>query len=333
MILARLKLLLDALDRRFEMTDEIRSRPRGKILWAEYASRSMPRGQFLFVPCRFLDLREDRLLKGAVRYCLERQLQSLETQKQHGAFVHRLIEIGQQLLRRVQTVPAYIPSSTAFAVWLQRPLRTEAFFDGIQAVEWTVDERGLAGLSDLEGIPWTLPMDTFFEAWIETVMTHVAQRTGAQVKTGRKRETVHPVSWEPPYVGSQKSLIPDVWLEWESLTLIVDAKYKRHWEELNQHSWRAVEEDLRDRHRSDLFQVLAYANLARTPRVIACLAYPCSPQNWESLGQRGRLTHKAQIAVGGRSVHLWLTAIPMGSAIGSISAPIVKELRAVLGDN
>ena len=331
MVLARLKLLLDALDRRFEMTSEIRSAPRGKILWADYASRNMPRAQFLSVPCRFPDLREDRLLKGAVRYSVERQLQSLETQKQHGAFVHRLIEIGQELLRRVQTVPAYIPSSTAFAVWLQRPMRTQYFVDGVQAVEWTVDERGLAGLSDLEGIPWTLPMDTFFEAWIETLMREVAQTTGAQVRTGRNRETVHPVSWDPPYLGSQKSLVPDVWLEWESLTLIVDAKYKRHWEELNQHSWRGVEQDLRERHRNDLFQVLAYANLARTPRVVACLVYPCSPQNWQSLADRGRLIHKAQIAVGSRSVHLWLTAVPMGSAIGtSISAPIVKELRAIL---
>ena len=32
--------------------------------------------------------------------------------------------------------------------------------EGMQAIDWTVEERGLAGLSDLEGIPWTMPMET-----------------------------------------------------------------------------------------------------------------------------------------------------------------------------
>ena len=55
------------------------------------------------------------------------------------------------------------------------------------------------------------------------------------MSVGRKRETIHPLNWEPPYIGSQKSLVPDIWLEWDSTTLIVDAKYKRHWEELQRH--------------------------------------------------------------------------------------------------
>jgi 5-methylcytosine-specific restriction endonuclease McrBC regulatory subunit McrC len=182
----------------------------------------------------------------------------------------------------------------------------------------------------LEGIPWAMAMEEFFEAWIETVFRVVAQRTGGRMKVGRKRETTHPINWDPPYLGSQKSLIPDLWLEWESSTLIVDAKYKRHWEELQQHSWSAVEEELRQQHRNDLLQVLAYANLARTPRVIACLAYPCSPQSWQSLSQRGRLIHKAEITVGSRALHLWLTAVPMAAAIEAIAAPLANEIRSVL---
>ena len=40
------------------------------------------------------------------------------------------------------------------------------------------EERGLAGLSDLDGIHWTMPMGQFFEAWGETIVRNVAQRTG-----------------------------------------------------------------------------------------------------------------------------------------------------------
>jgi len=88
--------------------------------------------------------------------------------------------------------------------WIQRPFRTEPFINGLQAIEWTIEERGLAGLSDREGIPWKMPIDQFFEAWVETVFRKVAQRTGGQIKVGRKRETTHPINWEPPYLGSQK---------------------------------------------------------------------------------------------------------------------------------
>jgi hypothetical protein len=235
--------------------------------------------------------------------------------------------MGQQLLRRVQSVPVYVPSSTTLSVWLQRPLRTDHFVSGLQAIEWTIDERGLAGLSDLEGIPWTMPMERFFEAWVETIFRVVVQRTGGQIRVGRKRETIHPINWEPMYMGSQKSLVPDIWIEWDSTTVIVDAKYKRHWEELQRHAWVDVEAQLREHHRNDLLQVLAYANLARTPRVIACLMYPCSAKSWDSLVERGRLVHRAELTVGTRSLHLWLTAVPMVAPVERIATALVNELR------
>ena len=81
-----------------------------------------------------------------------------------------------------------------------------------------------------------------------------AQRTGAQMRVGRKRETVHAVNWDPPYLSSQKSLVPDIVLEWDSATLIVDVKYKRHLEELRQRPWMNIEHELRERHRNDLLK-------------------------------------------------------------------------------
>ena len=331
MILIRLKALLDSLDRRVELTNEIRRAPRGTVHWAAYATKSLPIANFLSMPCTFPDLRDDRFLAGAVRHCVERHLSALETQKEHGAFVHGLIEFGQQLLRRVQMVPVYVPSPMTLRAWIQRPFRSEQLVNGVQAIEWTIEERGLAGSSDLEGIPWSMSMDQFFEAWVETVFHHVVQQTGGQMKVGRKRETTHSISWNPPYIGSQKSLLPDVWLEWDSATLIVDSKYKRHWEEL-QHSWSGTTEEFREQHRNDLFQVLAYANLARTSKVIACLVYPCSQQTWASLTERGRLIHRAELTVGSRSLSLWLTALPMAISANRVAVPLSNELHRTFGN-
>src|SRR5262249_5524712 len=216
-----LKALLDSLDRRFELTTEMRRAPRGTGNWGQYATRSLQHASFLSIPCTFPHLRDHRLLQSAGPFTVARQLPALETPKEHGAFVHRLIEFGDALLRRVQSVPPYIPSSTTLGSWLQRPMRSEPFLNGLQAIEWTIDERGLAGLSDLEGIPWTMPMEEFFEAWVETVMRSVARQMGGTLKAGRRRETISPLTWDPPYVGSQRSLIPDMILELEAISFIV----------------------------------------------------------------------------------------------------------------
>lgn len=330
MILPRLKALIESLDRRFEFVAETRRAPRGSVNWSKYATKSLPRAGFLALPCMFPDLRDDRLLKGAIRHTVECQLRALESQKENGSFVHRLIEFAQQLLYRVQSVPSYVPTSNMLNVWLQRPMRSAPFFDGLQAMEWTVDERGLAGVSDLEGIPWRMPMDQFYEAWVETVFHTVAQRTGGQMRVGRKRETTRPINWQPPYLGSQKSLVPDLWLEWGSTTLIVDAKYKRHWEEMQLQPWARTEEQLREEHRNDLLQVLAYANLAKTRKVITCLSYPCSHESWASLKERGRLFHRAELPVGSRSLELWLTAIPMATPLGRIASCLTDALRSAV---
>ena len=100
----------------------------------------------------FPDLRYDALLAGPFCYSLEKQRSALESQREHGAFIHQLIGFCNELLRRVQTSPAFLPSPSTLACWLQRPLRTQNFGTGQQAIEWTIDDRGLAGMSDLEGI-------------------------------------------------------------------------------------------------------------------------------------------------------------------------------------
>lgn len=330
MVLARLRALLARLERRFEFTEQERRAPKGTVLWQQYAARNLPRGQFLAVPCAFPDLCDDRHLRGAIRFTLERQLQSLETQREQGAFVHTLIALAESLLVKVRAVPACRPSPRDIDAWLRRPLRSDVLCEGLQAIDWTVEERGLAGLSDLEGIPWTMQMELFFEAWVETVLRAVAIRTGGRLRSGRKRETVSPLAWEPPYLGSQKSLVPDLVFELEGCTLIVDAKYKRHWEELQQGRWAAREDDLREEHRRDLLQVLAYANLAEASPVVSCLVYPCSATTWESLRQRRRLFHKAEMFVRSRRTLVWLTAVPMSAGVDLVTSPFVQEIRDVV---
>jgi len=194
-------------------------------------------------------------------------------------------------------------------------------------MEWTVDERGLAGIGDLQGLPWVLSMETFFEAWIETVVSQLSKRIGGTIRVARKRETISPVRWDPPYSGSQRYLAPDLVLEREDETIVFDAKYKSHWEDINWDKWSGVSEDIREQHRIDMLQVLAYSTLSDAKKNTCCLVYPCHSHTMESLRKRGRTMHRAYVGVGSRRVKLLLLAVPMNSSFEDTLATLTEEFR------
>lgn len=324
-ILFRLQALLNNLERRFELTSADLLAPRGTVKWQQYVTQKIPRAHFLQVPCQFPDLRDDQDLKAAIHFTLRKQLASLETQRHAGGFVFHLIELCISLLERVRTVTAKQPSSKQLIEWVSGSFRTEVFREGLQAIEWTVDERGLAGLADLRGLPWILSMENFFEAWVETAVIRLSQFIGGVVHTGRKRETLIPLQWEPPHSGSQRYLLPDVILEREDETIIFDAKYKRHWEEIATTRWHQVDDLIQERHRQDILQILAYAATKSVGKVTCVLTYPCHPQTWSSLKKRGRLFHQATLPSESRELKVVLIAIPMSQKL----APTIQELISI----
>lgn len=312
-VISRMQALLDRLERRFEMTDAVTASPRGTVDWQQYATVQMPRLRLLDVPSRFPDLLDHRELKAAIHFTLRKQLASLETQRNAGAFVAQLAVLCQLLIDRVRSVQPKPPTGAQFQAWARQPLTTDVFRQGIEAIEWTADDRGLAGIADLNGLPWMLSMEEFFEAWLETVMAKAAHSLGGVLQVGRRRETTVPLSWSPPYQGSQRSLVPDLILETGTETIIIDAKYKRHWEELQTTAWWQLDGQLQTQHRLDLLQVLAYSTAKNAARIVSCLVYPCSLATWKSLQARARAYYHARIPVANRHVEVILTALPMSA--------------------
>src|SRR5690242_13836324 len=99
-----------------------------------------------------------------------------------------------------------------------------------------------------------MDMEAFFEAWVEAIADHVSRRVGAQLRTGRRDQTRVPLDWHPPSIGSQRSLLPDIVIERKDVVVVIDAKYKRHAEEIERLGWHDVDADLREQHRNDVLQ-------------------------------------------------------------------------------
>lgn len=326
-VLPKVRTLLQNMDRDFELVERDLRAPRGRVDWQAYATRRVGRGRMMEVPCRFPELQDDRDLLSAIHFTLKRHRGALQTQRHAGPFVERLLMLCQQLLRGVRHVAAERPSDQQIDRWRTRGFGGDAHEEGIRAIRWTAQERGLAGLGELQGLPWSLAMESFFEAWVEHLADRIARATGGTVRTGRERETVVPLQWEPKFAGSQRALIPDVVIERADATIILDAKYKRHFEELERRSWHAIADHVRDTHRQDLLQVLAYASTAEHDRVTTCLVYPCREETWASLKDRSRVAHRAELGAGERQIELVLAAAPIGEDSEAVVGPLADAMR------
>ena len=324
-VLRRLERLLDVTARRFASVEADLRAPRGAVDWAAYASRRLPHGRALDVPCRFPDLRDDELLRSAIHWTVRRHRDALQSAGA-GRIVRQLLALCDRLVARLAGAPPRPPSARQRATWHRVPFVPAAFREGIQAIDWTADERGLAGLSDLAGLSWRLDMATFFEAWVETIAAAAAARTGALLTSGRQDQTRIRLDWRPRRAGSQRSLLPDVLLRREDLVVVIDAKYKRHALDIERLGWHGVSAAIRERHRADLLQALAYSTAYEAPRVVAVLVYPCEPERWSRLLERGRVMSIARLRTHPRHVEVALLAVPLG---GLPDAP-ARVLEGVL---
>lgn len=325
-VLRRIERLLDAAQRRFALRTEDRAAPRGRVDWSLYARTRFPRGRALSVPCTYPDLRDDEELRSAAHWTVRRHRDALLGQRATSRMVRRLLALCDRLLAVLAGSPPAVPSPNLRTRWRRTPLRAEAFQHGIEAIEWTADERGLAGLSDLAGLSWRLDMEVAFEAWVEALAVRLAQRRGGTVTAGLRGETRVPLIWTPPGAGSQRALLPDVVLRRDDVAVVLDAKYKRHSEQIERLGWHGVQEWLREQHRQDLLQVLAYAAVLDAPRVVAVLVYPCGSEAWKLLQVRRRTLTRARVAGTPRRIELALLAVPLGGEVDEAA----RDLEAVL---
>jgi hypothetical protein len=302
--------------RRFILARADLRSPRGQVNWDAYLRARVPFGRNLDVPCSFPDLRDDEDMRSAVAWSARRHRDALSGQLRAGRVVRVLIARCEAVLARLPGTLPRAPSAGMRTAWQHRTMRSAAFRDGLQAIDWTIDERGLAGLTDLSGLAWRLDMETFFEAWVESVSEHASRRTGARLRAGRSGQTRVPLAWRPPSLGSQASLVPDLVIERGDVTVVVDAKYKRHAEQIERLGWTGMDERIREEHRNDVLQALAYSTLFDSPRVVSCLAYPAPPEVWERLNERGRTVSRTRVPAGGRQVELVLMSVPLsGDAV------------------
>jgi 5-methylcytosine-specific restriction endonuclease McrBC regulatory subunit McrC len=189
-----------------------------------------------------------------------------------------------------------------------------ALVQGLQALGWVADERGLGGGHEMDGLAWQLALEQLWERYVEARVREEVAREGGELKVGRLGQTTTPIHWSTSTVRTMTQLVPDIVVRRGRSVRVVDAKYKAHFADLDEHAWMQFSEEIRHAHRADVHQVLAYASLYDADEVTATLVYPLRRSTWESLRERQRDSAYAELYRGNRSVRLELKGLPFGHA-------------------
>jgi hypothetical protein len=313
-VIGRLAELLRTAKRGYRDKVEDLKRPRGRILWAEYTSEKMPAGKWDTLPCRYSDLAADPKLRRWIRWGLERVRTDLVSAGGHDRVAMLLAHEAARLLQSIAESPLFPARCELDATVGRRDvLLSAAVGRGLQALGWLVDERGLGGGRELDGLAWTLRLDRLWELYVASHVAGVARVSGGQLFVGHKGQTVFPLQWSDPSLRSLGHLTPDLVLRRHDELRVFDAKYKAHFAELDEAGWLRMADDVRDSHRADMHQVLAYAALFDAPRITTTLVYPLRQTTFASLRARGRDVARAHLFHGGRHLTLELQGLPFGA--------------------
>ena len=207
-ILRRLERLLQDMRRSFHVQEEVRQTPRGQILWQRYITNHVVHGALHQLPCRYPDLAYDRLLRAYLRWGFERVYHSLIPYATLDVIARQLAEQAQALILQVQDTTPRVPDRRTLQQILQGVGLPSCYIlrNGLQALGWIVDERGLAGEADIDGLAWTLPMHELFERWVGHLVSHWAKTIGGDARAGYRGQTNVPIDWSRRSVDALSSL-------------------------------------------------------------------------------------------------------------------------------
>lgn len=117
---------------------------------------------------RVPELGPDMQLRAMLRWGVEVVHRSLSAWAAVDSIARRLAETAMELLLLLADVKPLMPGKSQMSLLLHTTgLPPAALQRGLQALGWLVDERGLAGTTETDGLAWCLPMYELFERWGE----------------------------------------------------------------------------------------------------------------------------------------------------------------------
>lgn len=292
--------------------------PLGTVNWERYAKSNFSRAQLHYFDCLVsdysMDLEVHRMFKGVLKIIESELLRAPIPNKVMLRASHIIIK----LKRILENVPYEEPSINRL-MKIQIPQLYKSKYDRAinKCIEFLNQSRFSLEVGSYYGLPWAMEMNQLFEHWVEHCAYIFAKSVGAKffsdIRNNSKIRFYNLKNWK-----SLSVLKPDIIIEKESKTLVIDVKYKKH---LMYLQYGVATKEILDEHRGDIHQILSYLSSSTSEKRIGCLMYPSI---YESLdNQYASLINYTNTNI---NVDLILCGVPLNSnEVISILNGIWKE--------
>jgi len=245
--------------------------PRGNIDWNSYSTQSVPYGKYDRFVSRItdysIDLDVHRQFRGMVKI--------IENEVSNSKVPIKIKKRAKQLIlsikKKLENVNPAVPNiETLKKIKIPNFYRAK-YEKAIRAcIEYLSQSKFSIEMGNFYGLSWSLEMDRLFEYWIEYWTFTFAKRIGARfysdIRKNSRMRFYNLGNWK-----SLKQLKPDIIIEKDMKTLVLEVKYKKH---LLYLQYSKCSSEIIEEHRHDIHQLLSYMSSSTKERRIGCLVYP-----------------------------------------------------------
>jgi len=240
--------------RKFDNIEKVSNQPIGQVNWTKYINAEYQVETRLKFPARINVLSEFHSEYAEIRYvfdiCKSELLSANTPQRIKTTFRNKLSFLDERLYH-------HKPKATKkINIW---------FSDSPTVKDCKKQANKILNFNLVDSTAWRVDFSDVFEKFIQHIFRGVGKEIGGRLYTNFKfhSRTTEYYSWE------LKHIEPDAIFQKDNVLVFIDAKYKS-----NLYNKFDQSEVLKEDHRHDLHQILAYSSFSKTDFKYGFLCYP-----------------------------------------------------------
>ena len=252
--------------RKFDNVEKVSHQPAGQVNWKKYINNEFKVENRLQFPVRSNVLSEFHREYAEIRYvfdiCKSELLSANTPQRIKNTLRNRLSFLDERLYHHKTKSTNNI---------------TIRFSDQPTVKACKEQANRILNFNLVDSTAWRVDFSDVFEKFVQYIFKEAAKETGGRVYANFKfrSRTSKDYAWE------LKHIEPDAIFQKENLLVFIDAKYKS-----NLYNKFDQSEILKEEHRRDLHQIMAYSSFSRTDTKYGFLCYPSDQIEIKSIRYR-----------------------------------------------
>lgn len=288
--------------RKFDNIKKITSQPTGQVNWNKYINEESKIENRLKFPIRKNILSEFHKEYSEIRYVFD--LCKLELLSSN---------TPQRIKSSIRTKLAFIDKK----LYLHKPISTNNIViksaDTLKVKNCKNQANRILNFNFTDSTAWRVDFSDVFEKFVQYIFKEISKETGGHLFSNYKfhSKTSNRYSWE------LKHIEPDSIYQKDKLIIFIDAKYKS-----NLYNKFDKSENLKDEHRHDLHQIMAYSSFSKTDIKYGFLCYPSDKVEIKKISYKNNINQSTN--------NIFIFGIPLKKEhIFDVKKILISELNKI----